>query len=145
MKKFFVLSGLVLILITGCKQNTSINIIEQVCLKNYCFYVELAQTSEERSQGLMYRTELGQNKGMLFVYPDEAIRSFWMKNTKIPLDIIFIDNNKRVVSISKDTQPCIEDPCPSYKSADKAQYVLEINGGMSDQIGLKVGSILQFR
>jgi len=117
---------------------------ERVCFEEDCFYVELAQTPEQRNRGLMFRNKLEENRGMLFVFDHEGVYSFWMKNTFIPLDIIWLNENKEVVYIEKNAQPCLEDKCPSFKPDKEAKYVLEINGGMVDKIGLKLGDYLTF-
>ncbi len=111
----------------------------QVCFDDSCFYVELATTPDEQSRGLMFRDHLDQDRGMLFVFPKEDLYPFWMKNTLIPLDIIWIDENKEVVFISKNTQPCGELSCPMINPGEKAKYVLEVNAGVSDSIGLLIG------
>jgi len=111
----------------------------QVCFKNNCFEVELAITPEERNRGLMSEESLGQNRGMLFIFQEEGRYTFWMKNTLIPLDIIWINSNNEVVFISENTQPCKEDSCPLIIPNKEAKYVLEINGGISKEIGLGVG------
>ena len=137
-KAFFLF--LILVLIIGI-----IFIIERnkkqsrVCFKDNCFNVELAITDEERALGLMSRNSLDRNKGMLFIFNEEGMYPFWMKDTLIPLDIIWINQNKEVVFISENTQPCKEDPCPTVSPNQKAKYVLEINTGISKEIGLKVG------
>jgi uncharacterized membrane protein (UPF0127 family) len=99
--------------------------------------VEVADDLFERARGLMYRTALGVNRGMLFVYPDERELSFWMKNTLIPLSIAFIDSERRIVDI-QDMKP-LDDKPPSYVSADPAQYALEVNQGFFEKRGVKVG------
>jgi hypothetical protein len=106
--------------------------------------VELAKTPEEKQQGLMHRTSLAENHGMLFIFDSDAPRSFWMKNTLIPLDMIFIDSNMRVVEIKANIPPCKEDPCSTYTSAP-AKYVLEINGGLAEKNGISVGSTVKLR
>lgn len=110
----------------------------QVCLEKNCFFVELAVTPEEREKGLMFRENLDSDKGMLFIFEEEGRHGFWMKNTLIPLDIIWINDNKEAVFISKNTQPCEENHCPVIKPTENARYVLEINGGLSEKIGLSV-------
>jgi uncharacterized membrane protein (UPF0127 family) len=85
----------------------------------------------------MDRTTLGENRGMLFVYPEERELSFWMKNTLIPLSIAYIDSKRRVVDI-QDMKPLDDEP-PSYVSADPAQYALEVNRGFFKKRGVKVG------
>jgi len=112
---------------------------KKVCFNDNCFYVELAETSGEKSQGLMYRENLAENRGMLFIFDQEGPYSFWMKNTLIPLDIIWLDENKEVVFIVKNAQPCKQEICPSIKPDNEAKYVLEINAGLSDKLNLKIG------
>ncbi len=98
--------------------------------------IEIAEVPEERQQGLMYRKSMSDKQGMLFLfeYPEE--QSFWMRNTYIPLDIIYISDKMEIVSIQKNAAPQNDNPLPSGKPA---QYVLEINGGLSDKLGLKPG------
>ena len=111
----------------------------QVCFKNHCFKVELALSAEEKRNGLMYRDQLDLDKGMLFIYEDEKERSFHMKDVLIPLDIIWINGENEVVFINEDTQPCKESFCQSINPKKNAKYVLEINAGLSKEIGLAVG------
>jgi uncharacterized membrane protein (UPF0127 family) len=117
---------------------------DSVCFRSSCFYVELAKTREEQVQGLMFREKLEQNKGMLFAFNEEGDYPFWMKNTLIPLDIIWINSNREVVFISKNAQPCGEAECLSIDPGKQAKYVLEINGGLADRTGLKPGDALDF-
>jgi len=117
---------------------------KQVCFKENCFSVELADSLYEHSRGLMFRKQLNLDKGMLFIFKEENKHSFWMKNTLIPLDIIWINKDKKVVFISRNAQPCKKDACPLIPPDKKAQYVLELNGGISDKIGLKVGDKIIF-
>lgn len=100
--------------------------------------VEIADTELERETGLMNRESLQENSGMLFVYPDSEIRSFWMKNTLIPLDIIFIDENLEIVDI-KNALPCYSEPCALYTSSLPAKYVLEVNSGFSEENNISIG------
>lgn len=108
-----------------------------VTFDNVFFDVEIAQTSEERAKGLMFRESMPENYGMLFVFDDDAPRSFWMKNTLIPLDMIFIDGNMTVVDV-KNAVPCKEDPCSTYSAHGK--FVLEINAGLAEKNGIRAGS-----
>ena len=110
---------------------------KQACLKEKCFSIEIAKTQEERSRGLMFREELDSGSGMLFIFPDDGIHGFWMKNTFIPLDIIWINNGK-IVYIAKNMQPCKE-TCDSIFPDKNSRYVLEINAGLSEKLGLKAG------
>jgi hypothetical protein len=110
-----------------------------VCIKGRCFQVELAVTPDERARGLMFRKHLDKDSGMLFIFKEEDIHPFWMKNTLIPLDILWINSRREVVFMSKKTQPCIMDPCPAILPGKKAKFVLELQGGISDTIGLIEG------
>jgi uncharacterized protein len=118
------------------------SVLSLVCFKNNCFDVELAKTEAQRSQGLMYRKELDKNKGMLFIFDKEGIYPFWMKNTLIPLDMVWIDGNSKVVFIGQNVQPCKSLICPTVVSSGKAKYVLEINAGVCEKIGFKIGDLL---
>ncbi len=118
-------------------------LLPQVCFNTRCFSVEIASTSFERELGLMFRNELPIDRGMLFTFKGEGIHSFWMKNTYISLDMIWLNKDKEVVYIEKNALPC-EDECSDIIPDKAALYVLEINGGMADQIGLKVGDKMDF-
>jgi uncharacterized protein len=99
--------------------------------------VEIADDPREQTRGLMERTALGEDRGMLFVYPDEEVLSFWMKNTLIPLSIAFIASDGRIVDL-QDMKPLDDDP-PHYVSAKPARYALEVNQGYFEMHGIKVG------
>ncbi|MEE8424126.1 MAG: DUF192 domain-containing protein [Thermodesulfobacteriota bacterium] len=101
--------------------------------------VEVADTPEERMRGLMFRKSLGQKEGMFFVFPQEGFKGFWMKNTYISLDIIFISEDLKVSSIVKDARPCRGDHCTTYKSEHPVKYALEVNSGLADQYGIIEG------
>lgn len=115
-----------------------------VCYETHCFEVTYAMNSADRSRGLMEVEYMDQDKGMLFVFENEGLYPFWMKNTLIPLDIIWIDANKKVVFIGENVQPCEADPCPNTYPSGNALYVLELNAGVSNQISLKIGDQLTF-
>lgn len=100
------------------------------------FTVELAKTPEEQSRGLMHRTELDPNHGMLFLYDTPAELNFWMKNTLIPLDILFIDEAMRIHHIHSNAEPLSE---ARISSQGVVSSVLEINGGIAKERGIKVG------
>ena len=111
-----------------------------VSFGNTTAFVEVADSAEEWQRGLMFRDSLPEGTGMLFVFPDEAPRSFWMKNTRMPLDIIFISANMTVVDVQT-MEPCAADPCASYKSAAPAKYALEASKGFANRKGIKAGDI----
>ena len=99
---------------------------------------EIADDSQEMAKGLMFRKHLNEDSGMLFIFENEEQQTFWMKNTLIPLDIIFIDKNFKIVDI-RYTIPCEKDPCRLYKSTKPAKYVLEMNGNFTSINKIKTG------
>lgn len=105
---------------------------------------ELAVTPEERAQGLMFRKKIDFDQGMLFIFDREDIYSFWMKNMLIPLDIIWLDGQKRVVHIERTLPPCEEEPCASYSTKIPALYVLELKAGSAERRSLKMFDHLDF-
>ncbi len=109
------------------------------------FAVEVADDFDERARGLMYREHLAQDAGMLFVHEREAPLAYWMKNTKIPLDILYFDAQRRFVSMQAGVPPCSAgDACPSYPSAGPAKYVLELNAGRAADLDLNPGDEIRF-
>ncbi|HEX9303066.1 MAG TPA: DUF192 domain-containing protein [Thermoanaerobaculia bacterium] len=108
------------------------------------YSVEVARTPEEQTQGLMFRESLPENTGMLFLFSDNGVHRFWMKNTIIPLDMIWMDGGGKVLFVSANTPPCKADPCPSYGPDAPAASVLEIAGGRASKEKILVGSILRF-
>ena len=103
------------------------------------FLAEIADTPEKQSKGLMFRHKIKDDYGMLFIFAEEDYRSFWMKNTLIALDIIYLNQEQQIVDMFLAVPPCCGDPCPSYTSKFPAQYVLEINGGLAKKLKLKIG------
>ena len=103
--------------------------------------IEIADNREKREIGLMYRRSLPDKAGVLFIYKKRQPLSFWMKNTYIPLDIIFVDEDMKIVTISKNTKPLSEDPIPSYRYS---MYVIEVNAGFCDKYGIQIGDYIKF-
>ncbi len=103
--------------------------------------IEIAEGEYETQTGLMYRDGLGKDQGMLFVFPEEAYHSFYMKNTRFPLDIIYLDRDSVITSIVKNARPLQEKSLPSTQPV---MYVLEVNAGQSDEWGLKEGDRIHF-
>lgn len=118
--------------------------IKQVCFSEKCVEVEIVNTPETRQKGLMFRESLGENEGMLFIFEEEGLYPFWMKNTLIPLDIIWISQDMQIVDI-KTAVPCNEDPCPNYSPSGKALYVLEVNAGFAERKGIEIGDEVNFQ
>lgn len=115
---------------------------EKIRLGGKTLTVEVARTPEQLSHGLMYRTKMGENEGMIFVFPDVDTRSFWMKNTFIPLSIGFFDEKKILVDI-QDMEPVKSEMVttpPSYVSAKPAKYALEMNRGWFHKNSIKIGA-----
>lgn len=102
----------------------------------YHFTVEIAKTAEERAQGLMFRSMLPENAGMLFLYPAEESVAFWMRNTPIPLDMLFLGKDGTILQIARNATPLSERPIPSL---GPVRAVLEINGGLSDKWQIQPG------
>jgi uncharacterized protein len=109
------------------------------------YTLEVVRTPEEQAQGLMFRESLAEKTGMLFPFGDKAVHRFWMKNTMIPLDMIWMDADGKVIFVSADTPPCKADPCPSYGPDSPAASVLEIAGGKATKERIGVGSVLRFQ
>ncbi|HVN76502.1 MAG TPA: DUF192 domain-containing protein [Thermoanaerobaculaceae bacterium] len=107
--------------------------------------LELALTDEERAQGLMFRDTLGADSGMLFIFEADSPVPFWMKNTFIPLDLIWLSSAGEVVDVRAEVQPCKGDPCPSYEPTRPGRAVLEVNGGFAARHGVRPGAMLRFR
>jgi len=104
---------------------------------------ELALTEPEWKTGLMNRTSLDADEGMLFMFPVEGLTTFWMRYTKIPLDIIFVRGDGSINKIVEDAQPCTVDPCELFYSEIPVQYVLEVNSGFTKDRGIKVGDRIE--
>ena len=116
----------------------------RVELRGEQFTVEIADDDASRARGLMFRDSMAENHGMLFIFPDEAPRAFWMKNTRIPLDILYFDRNLRLVSLQERVPPCGNAPrCPSYPSTGPARFVLELNAGTARRLGVQSGDELR--
>lgn len=105
--------------------------------------VEVADGPREMARGLMYRGELCGSCGMVFVYPEARIRSFWMRNTALPLDMIFMENSGRIVDIQEHTEPLRE--FPPYTSRSPVSIILEVNAGFAGKVGLKVGDVVDLK
>ncbi len=143
MKKIiFLLSCIILILILAVfylRENKS----GEICFENDCYFVEIVESAGEREKGLMYRDNLEADKGMFFIFEEEGIYPFWMKNMKFPIDIIWLNKDYRIIFIAKSALPCVE-KCDNIVPDKPAKYVLEINAGEASKNEFKVGDILTF-
>jgi uncharacterized protein len=114
-------------------------------LDGHRYQVEIADDDAERARGLMFRDELPADRGMLFIHDALEPQAYWMKNTRIPLDILYFDDQRRLVSQQRDVPPCSAgDRCPPYPSDAPARYVLELNAGNAARMGLANGVELRF-
>lgn len=109
--------------------------------KEVSFEVEIADTPAKREMGLMYRSELRDDRGMLFIFPDESVLTFWMKNTPIALDMIFIGTDRRIVGIVREAAPFTLD---ARSVGAPSRFVLEIKGGLAQKRGVEVGDKIRF-
>ena len=117
----------------------------KVCFEKQCRTVEIANDPVEQKQGLMNRQKMDKDAGMLFIFPKIAARPFWMKDTLISLDMIWMDRQRKIIHIEPDVKPCEADPCATYEPfSSEALYVLETNAGYSFKNGLKKGDQAEF-
>ena len=104
--------------------------------------IEIAETNEERNRGLMHRRSMGYNRGMLFIFEEADRSGFWMKNTPMPLDIIFVGADSQVVSIAKRTQPFSEE---QIRPTAPKQFVVEVRAGFADRFGIGKGTRIRWQ
>lgn len=127
---------LLVLLVSGCASGQG----TWVELGGRRYTVEVADNDAERERGLMFRDALPDDRGMLFLHDREEPLAYWMKNTRIALDILYFDTGRRLVAQQRDVPPCtLGDACPPYPSDVPARYVLELNAGQAEQLGLKEG------
>lgn len=104
--------------------------------------VEVADTPQKQSQGLMFRENMKWDHGMLFIFDNETILSFWMKDALIPLDMIFVDKTFRIINVVDNALPCNIEPCPDYSSEKPAKYVIEVNAGFAETNDIEAGDFI---
>jgi uncharacterized membrane protein (UPF0127 family) len=136
----FLLAVALLQSVSACSAEPKVNIATEQG-RTVAFAVEVADSPAERELGLQYRRELAQDRGMIFLFPNESEQTFWMKNTPIPLDMIFIGHDLKIVGIVEQAVPFTLDP---RSVGAPSQYVLEINGGLSKKYGFKAGDKVRF-
>ena len=109
------------------------------------YAVEVAIDDAERARGLMFRDSMEADRGMLFIHDTQSPQAYWMKNTRIALDILYFDSTRKLVSQQRDVPPCsLGDACPSYPSDAPARYVLELNAGEAEKLKLEDGAQMTF-
>jgi uncharacterized membrane protein (UPF0127 family) len=134
--------SLALCLVAGCATAGDGSWVE---LKGKRFIVEVADDAAERQRGLMFRDEMAADHGMVFIHDFEEPQAYWMKNTHIPLDIFYFDHARKLVSVQQRVPACSAgDNCPPFASEGPALYVLELNAGLAEQLGVKAGDELRF-
>jgi uncharacterized membrane protein (UPF0127 family) len=139
LRSFLVLA--VLLWAAACQAQPRV-IIQTKENRELTFQVEVADTPAKRELGLQYRRDLAADRGMIFLFPSESHHSFWMKNTPIPLDMIFINRDRKIVGIVEQAVPFSTD---SRSVPTASQFVLEINGGLAGRYGVKVGDSISFQ
>jgi uncharacterized membrane protein (UPF0127 family) len=107
--------------------------------------VEVMKEDPDRAMGLMFRPSLPQDRGMLFVFPFEDFHGIWMKNCRFPIDIVWLDQGRRVVHVTEGAGPCKADPCPVYEPMRRASYVIELNAGQARREKVSVGAEVSFQ
>lgn len=122
--------------LAGCHSRPNEN---TVCYKKECYSVELAISDEEKMRGLQHRDRLAENHGMLFALDGRSPQKFWMKETLIPLDMIWMDYDGRIIYLEHDAVPCEKDPCPVYGPDVPASFVLELNAGEAARLDMRKG------
>lgn len=139
------LLSMLLIGLTVLRRNLVRKELYEVSVAGHALSVEIADEPHELMRGLMSRKELDQNQGMLFVFENLGRHPFWMKNTLISLDMLWLNENFEIIHIENSVPPCRESPCLSYAAeTNKAKYVLEVNGGWTLEKGVKVGDVVEF-
>jgi len=131
----------------GPAQPTQEGLVPVTTPQGVTILAELADTTEKRARGLMFRDSLPKDRGMLFTFPEPQPWTFWMKNTRIALDIIWIDATKKVIHIERNVPGCLrlDDSCPNYQPNGNALYVLEVGAGIADGLQLDRGTKLKFQ
>ncbi|MFH2021605.1 MAG: DUF192 domain-containing protein [archaeon] len=117
---------------------------ETVCFENRCIDAKIARTVEERQIGLMFKEDLNEDEGMLFIFESSGVYGFWMKNMKISIDMIFLDKNKKIITIVRNANPCESEPCDIFRPDSDSKYVVETAAGFSDKYGLEIGDSVLF-
>ncbi len=142
MKKFYIILIISLFILVGCEEKPQ----DQVCFEETCYAVETASTTKEQSTGLMNHSSLPEDQGMLFTFVNQKKHAIWMLNMDFPIDIIWLDKDKKVVYIEENVQPCDNvTSCTLLSPEETSKYVLEINAGEVERKGINIGDQLEFR
>jgi len=141
--EIIILSSLIIVLFIILYFKKSPTKYTTVKIKDTQIKAEIADTFTKRTKGLMFRKTLLEDEGMLFVFDNGGYHGFWMMNMSFPIDIIFVNKEKKVVDIVKNAQPCGLS-CSTYKPKEKAMYVLEVNANFTQEHGIRIGTTLEF-
>lgn len=117
---------------------------KKACFKEQCVSVEVVSDNDDLARGLKYRNSLGKDSGMLFIFPKPGRHDFWMKDTLISLDILWLDENREVIYIAGHVPPCRSVQCPTYGPAQMSRYVLEVNAGYAQKHNIRIGERFEF-
>lgn len=149
LQSLLVLSFVSLFLFTGCDFFGLFPGESQVVFKTdngtHTYKVEVADDKDERNEGLMYRESMDEDRGMIFIYEEEIKPAFYMKNTLISLDMVFMDEDFKVVDYFVNVPPCEAEPCPRCIPNNNAQYIVELNAGQIGKMGLQRGDIAEYK
>lgn len=118
--------------------------MQKACFRDYCVDAEIADSLDKRASGLMFREDIPEDRAMLFIFQQEQIPKFWMKNVRFPLDILWINKDKIIVGIERDVPLC-QDSCPPIVPNQKVSYVLEAKAGFVSRHQVKIGEKISFQ
>jgi uncharacterized membrane protein (UPF0127 family) len=141
--EIIILSGIIIVFFIILYFKRSPTKYTTVEIKDTKIRAEVADTLTKRTIGLMSKKTLPENEGMLFIFDDEGLHSFWMMNMSFPIDIIWVNREKKVVDITKNAQPCKLN-CSVYRPKEKVIYVLEVNAKFAEEHGVTTGSSVKF-
>jgi uncharacterized membrane protein (UPF0127 family) len=129
--------------LSACAQTAHQEDVKTLCIKDICIQAEIVSSFAARELGLMFRESLADDRGMLFIFEEEGSHGFWMKNMRFPLDIIWLNSNKKIVDIKENIFPCGQS-CEILTPKTKAKYVLEVNAGFVQRNKIKIGELVRF-
>ena len=135
---------LVALILIFCLSQTNYA-IKKVCFDKSCFKVKIAKTAEQRRIGLTQHKALGKNQGMLFLYPTKGFYSYWMKGMRFPIDMIWLDETRQIITLYEGVPPCFQETCPVFSSTKQALYVLELSAASISRLNLKTGRVATFK
>lgn len=133
-----------LLLVLALAANTQPDVIPLSLPSGRSIKVEVMVKEEDRQMGLMFRPSLPEDRGMLFVFDNLDFHAIWMKNCKFSIDILWLDENKKIVHLAEKVPPCTSDPCPVYQPLRRAAYVIEINSGQARKEKAVLGAEVSF-